>query len=791
MRDRTFFPIISLLAGLVLVPVANMPTAEALTMRTAVAGWVNTYAAPANSPTVKTARPGPASAHLDAASTIKLNFIGVPAEYQPALQAAADIWAANYPSAVPINIDAKWVRLGTSGILASATPVKFFNSFAGAPDRNIWYPSALANALAGKDLDPANPEISIRVNSTVASIFYLGTDGNCPSGEYDLESIILHEMGHGLGFLSNSGYDPFYKYGTIDQPTPFDAYAQLPDGRRLMDIPSPSLELGTAITRPLVWSGLNGIKANNGIKPALYTPAIYENGSSVSHLDETTFSGSGANALMTPNLAAGEVFHDPGSLLLAMLQDMREKPPAGVPSGVPATPRNVRALVGDQSAIVLFDPPTNARTSQVSSYTVKINGTSRSIDTTSSPVLVTNLKNEQVYSFTVVAKNDLGVSEASSTNAVVPQASAPSVVIDPIADAKYLATGTFNKQTFIVYSDSLHHDIRMATLVGTKWVKTIVDGNSLVNGKTTNDVSGSLSVCTGKVGTKEALHIFYGDLTNKDLRHAAFDGKRWSYEVVDGNGSKIQPVEDPVRTTTASDVSTSSACVVTPAGLQVFYRDESQGILLGAVKDGQSWRYEIIDGDRDTDGRTTGDVAFHMNAIAIGTKVFLVYDSIVAVDQNKNPTRGEMRMATRSSAYPEDWTHSVLDTSNSGIAVAGYGVALSQSGRNVYASWIASSGTSYPATDQLRWKNLTSATGATGTTTELYGDPNGPISIDVNRILFSCKLRLCEFNKNDRTIRLVSGKTLNGSAESSLITFGGARYVVIGSGGRLTLFKLI
>ena len=101
-----------------------------------------------------------------------------------------------------------------------------------------------------------------------ADIFYLGTDGNCPSGEYDLESIILHEMGHGLGFLSNSGYDPYYKYGTIDQPTPFDAYAQLPDGRRLMDIPSPSLELGTAITRPLVWSGLNGIKANNGIKPA-------------------------------------------------------------------------------------------------------------------------------------------------------------------------------------------------------------------------------------------------------------------------------------------------------------------------------------------------------------------------------------------------------------------------------------------------------------------------------------------------------------------------------------------
>ncbi|MEI6648622.1 MAG: fibronectin [Actinomycetes bacterium] len=788
MRVRSFLPLVAMLAGLIAVPAAP---AEALTMRSVAAGWVNTYASASPAPAVKTKTPAVAAGHLDAASTIKINFIDVPATFQPAIQAAADIWAINYPSVATINIDAKWVRLGASGILASATPVKFFNRFVGAPDRDIWYPSALANAIAGKDLDPANPEIAIRVNSTVAPTFYLGTDGNCPPGQYDLESIILHEMGHGLGFLSNSGYDTYYKYGNIDQPTPFDAYAQLPDGRRLMDIPSPSLELGTALTHTLVWSGLNGVKANNGIKPLLYTPAIYEVGSSVSHLDEATFSNAGLNAVMTPNLAAGEVFHDPGPLLTAMLQDMREKPPAGVPSGVPTAPRNVHALVGDKSVIVLFDPPTNARTAQVSSYTVKVNGTTRIIDTTTSPVVISGLNNDQVYSFSVIAKNDLGGSDPSSTNAVVPQASLPSVVIDPVADAKYLATGTLNKQLFIVYSDTSHHDIRMVTLVGTKWIKTIIDGNSTVNGKTTNDVSGNLSVCTGKVGTKETLHIFYGDLTDKDLRHASFDGKKWNYEIVDGNGAKIQAVEDPARTSTASDVSTSSACVFTPAGLQVFYRDESQGVLLGAVKDGSGWRYEIVDGDRLTDGRTTGDVAFHMSALSIGTKIFLVYDSVLAVDQNKVPTRGEVRLAMRSSAYPEDWKYSVLDTSNSGIAVAGYSLGISQSGTNVYASWVASSGTSYPATDQLRWKNLANLAGPTGTTTELYGQPNGPIAVDSARIVFSCKLRLCVFNKNDRTIRLVSGKTLNGSAESSLITFGGSRYEVVGVSGRLTLFKLI
>ena len=62
-------------------------------------------------------------------------------------------------------------------------------------------------------------------------------------------------MGHGLGFLSNDAYDSYLGYGSIEQPTPFDAYAQTADGRRLADLPSPSLELGKALrsTACLVW----------------------------------------------------------------------------------------------------------------------------------------------------------------------------------------------------------------------------------------------------------------------------------------------------------------------------------------------------------------------------------------------------------------------------------------------------------------------------------------------------------------------------------------------------------
>ena len=173
-------------------------------------------------------------------------------------------------------------------------------------------------------------------------------------------------MGHGLGFISGSYYDEFSGAARIDQPTPFDAYVQLPDGRRLADMPSPSVETGRALTTSLSWSGENAIKANNNVKPKLYTPSPYEGGSSVSHLDEATFKDSLLDAVMTPNLDSGEVFHSPGPLLLAMFEDMRTKPPAGVSYSLPQVVQNQKALVGDQSVIVQFSPPVNARAAQIS-----------------------------------------------------------------------------------------------------------------------------------------------------------------------------------------------------------------------------------------------------------------------------------------------------------------------------------------------------------------------------------------------------------------------------------------
>jgi len=781
MRLKSMITSLLVVTSFLVAPISN---SSALEIKVAPANWGYIYAS-GNSVSVQ-ATPRLPSANLEKKSNFLINFNTVPSLARPAVQAAVDIWSENFASTVPINVNVKWGSSSSYGVLASASAKNNFSNFNGAPDKTLYYASALANALAGRDLDPTSPEIEISITSNAP--WYYGTDGNCPARSFDLVSVILHEMGHGLGFVSGNYYEPFSGFGRVDQPTPFDAYAQLPDGRRLADMPSPSLEAGKAMTSGLVWSGENAVKANNGIKPKLYTPSTYEPGSSISHLDEATFSQSVDNAVMTPNLDSGEVFHLPGPLVLAMFEDMRQKPPAGIAAGTPQPPQNVKALIGDKSAIVRFDPPVNFRSAQVSKYDVTNIQTGNVVSVSESPVTISGLKNGTKYTFSVSATNSLGTSNSVNTNSVTPQPAWKSSIIDATADAKYLATATYAGKPVIAYSDSKKGDLKLATFSGNKWGIKTIDGNSTTLGKTTNDVSGYISMCTSVVGRTNYLHIFYSDLKDKDLRYAVYDGKSWYYEIVDGDALSIQDYKEFPRKRGGSDVSVSSACAVTASGVQVFYRDESQGILLGAVKDKLDWRYEIVDGDKDTEDRTTGDVAFHLKATTVGKKIHLIYDSVRGFDMDRNVTRSEMRYATRSSAFVEDWTYKTLDVPGNGVSVAGYDVAIFNGARGINTGWFTGTGASFPNPDQVRYQ-LFGATSFTDAKSVEYGVPNSPIVMDDRTIMFGCQLRLCALNQANRSVSLISNGTVQEGSLSSWITLNKIRYAVAGVSGKLTLFK--
>lgn len=241
-----------------------------------------------------------------------------------AFQYAVDQWANVISSAVPIEIDANFTDFTDPNILGSAGPNSIFRDFSGAPRAGTWYPSALANALHGSDLDPRpspdGSDIGADFSSTFTG-FYFGTDGNT-AGKIDFASVVLHELGHGLGFLgavdvnSGSGYCCPGGYPFI-----YDRYTTA-NGTAILSIPNGSVALGNALQgQTLRFAGPQATALNGGTAPRLYGPNPWQGGSSYSHLDESTFPAGNPNSLMTPAIGADEVIHSPGPVTLGIFAD--------------------------------------------------------------------------------------------------------------------------------------------------------------------------------------------------------------------------------------------------------------------------------------------------------------------------------------------------------------------------------------------------------------------------------------------------------------------------------------
>jgi hypothetical protein len=222
--------------------------------------------------------------------------------------------------------------------------------------------------------------------------------------------------------------------------------------------------------------------------------------------------------------------------------------------------------------------------------------------------------------------------------------------------------------------------------------------------------------------------------------------------------------------------------------IQVFYRDESQGILLGAVKENGKWRYEIVDGDKDTEDRTTGDVAFHMKSVTVGKKISLIYDSVKGFDAEKNITKGEVRYATRSTSASSDWEYKTLDAPSERTYAVGYDVTILNTVKGLITGWFTSSGFTYPNPDQIKYQDINAAS-VVSVKADEFGTLNSSISADEKMVLFSCELRLCAVNKSNKVVNLVSKNIIQKGAQVNWITVAKTKYAMAGVSGKLTLFK--
>lgn len=256
-------------------------------------------------------------------ATFSVTYHGFSPQAQSAFQHAVDIWSTLITSSVPIKVDATW-KVMSPGILGSCGPKWTRRDFSGAPQAGTWYPIALADARHGSDMDPSDPDIVANFSSVFT--WYFGTDGNCPAGQVDFVSVVLHELCHGLGFLGTAGYDSATSKGYIKNdgyPMQYDRLVVNGSGTAILSYTSGTTALGSQlVSNNLFFNGSNTKAANGGVRPKLYVPTSWNGGSSYAHWDDATYPPGNPNSLMTHALNSAEAIHTPGAITLGLFRDL-------------------------------------------------------------------------------------------------------------------------------------------------------------------------------------------------------------------------------------------------------------------------------------------------------------------------------------------------------------------------------------------------------------------------------------------------------------------------------------
>jgi Secretion system C-terminal sorting domain len=263
-------------------------------------------------------------------ATFIVDYIGFPPEAQKAFQRAVDIWSALIKSPVPIRIQATWSTdladfNNDENVLGAANPASWRNGryFQGALKTSTWYPMALAEKLNGIALNaPEEADIEAIFNGSFKNWYY--GDGASPSNQYDFTSVVLHELGHGLGFtglIGVSGTNGAWGYNGM--PEAFDHLVIDGLSQQLINTSvytNPSENLKTAIESKKLSANSPAAAKFLGTNPKLYAPSPYQGGSSIYHLDEATYGKGNPNELMTPIISGTN--RDPGPATLGIFTDM-------------------------------------------------------------------------------------------------------------------------------------------------------------------------------------------------------------------------------------------------------------------------------------------------------------------------------------------------------------------------------------------------------------------------------------------------------------------------------------
>ncbi|MFT4566930.1 MAG: hypothetical protein ACI9FN_001892 [Saprospiraceae bacterium] len=214
-------------------------------------------------------------------------------------------------SEVVVRIDVSWEQR-EEGNLASASANGFYQGGLLSPRPDEVFPVALYEKIVRTNVNGDNADILVFINSDVD--WHYNFQSSNTNGKMDFVSTMIHEVFHGLGFVSGAGYNEenmVGAYNVWDDATRHDVFAEymrsgtLPLGQ----ISDFSLAMGQAFTNSnLFFEDLSGERYE------LYAPLLYETGSSVSHLDQSRYANT-ESSMMTPSLSPGKIERDPGVAL--------------------------------------------------------------------------------------------------------------------------------------------------------------------------------------------------------------------------------------------------------------------------------------------------------------------------------------------------------------------------------------------------------------------------------------------------------------------------------------------
>jgi hypothetical protein len=193
--------------------------------------------------------------------------------------AVANAWGSNLTSVQPIRVYATWEALtctATGAVLGAAGAWDVIRDFSGAPFADTWYSVALANKLAGVDFTPLDPtatdirdalgvDIVARFNINLGAAnclaglpFYLGLDNNHGT-LIDFYTVLLHELGHGLGFQAfTNGQTGARLNDGVPHPAMWERFMlDTTTNKTWFNMSNAERAASGLNTRRLVWTGTN------------------------------------------------------------------------------------------------------------------------------------------------------------------------------------------------------------------------------------------------------------------------------------------------------------------------------------------------------------------------------------------------------------------------------------------------------------------------------------------------------------------------------------------------------